>query len=481
MSFVHLHTHSHYSLLDGLAKIDELINEAVRQKMPTLALTDHGNLYGAIEFYKKAKAAGIKPIIGIEAYLAKRSLYEKEPGIDDKRYHLILLAENNEGYKNLLKLVTISNLEGFYYKPRLDKETIRKYSKGLIALSACLSGEIPRALLNNDKERAENLVGEYQDIFGKDNFYLELQHHPEFKEQDKVNKVLIDFAKEFSLSLVVSADSHYPRPEDKEAHDVLLAVQTGSKLDEEERLTMKAADFSIKPPEKIAEDFKGLEEALENTARIAERCNLELKLGKVILPKFNTPSGESSISYLRKLAQENFLKFYSAENKEAKERLEFELDAIEKTGFADYFLIVHGIVSFAKENGIKTNTRGSAAGSIVSYILGITAVDPLKYGLVFERFLNPERIAPPDIDIDVADDRRAEVLEYIRQEYGREHVAQIITFGVMKARLAVRDVTRAMGLPYSLGDRISRLIPFNFTIEQALAVSKELKELYDTN
>lgn len=481
MKFCHLHLHSHYSLLDGLSKIDEILARVRELGMEAVALTDHGVLYGAIEFYTKAKEAGIKPILGCELYLAPRTLYDKDPVKDTNYFHLPVLVEHRAGYENLLKLVTTSHLEGFYYKPRVDKNVLREYHEGLIALSGCLSGEIPRAILEGDLKKARKLAQEYVDIFGKENFYLELQHHPEFPEQKKVNEALVALGKEFSLPMVVTADSHYPKPEDKEAHDVLLAVQTGSKVDEKERLSMRAGDFSIKSPEEIAKDFPGLAEALENTWSIGERCNLSLELGKPILPKFETPTGETSIAYLRKLAAEKFKEYYAPENEEAKKRLGYELDAIEKTGFADYFLIVADFVRFAKESGILTNTRGSAAGSLVSYVLGITVIDPLKYNLVFERFLNPGRVAPPDIDLDVADDRREEIIEYIREKYSRDHVAQIITFGVMKARLAVRDVTRALGLPYSLGDRISKLIPFTFTIDQTLAASRELKELYETN
>jgi len=481
MKFAHLHLHSHYSLLDGLSKIDEILDRVEKLGMDAVALTDHGVMYGAIEFYTKAKAKNMKPIIGCELYIAARSMYDKDPNRDSSYFHLPVLAETNVGYHNLVKLVTKAHLEGFYYKPRVDKNLLREHHEGLIALSGCLAGEIPRAILRDDLHAAKNLIREYVGIFGKENFYLELQHHPEFPEQEKVNKTLIELGKEFSLPLVITADSHYPAPEDKDAHEVLLAVQTGSKLDEEERLTMKHADLSIKDPTAIAKDFSGLEETMENTAKIAERCNVDLALNKIVLPKFEIPAGQTPMEYLRSLTEEKLKDFYKADDEEAITRRNHELAIIEKTGFADYFLTVHDIAEFTKAKGIRTNTRGSAAGSLVSYVLGITAVDPLRYRLVFERFLNPERIAPPDIDIDVADDRRAEVIEYIREKYGRERVAQIITFGVMKARLAVRDVTRAMGLPYDLGDRISRLIPFNVTIEQALKGSRELKNLYDAN
>ena len=492
-NFVHLHTHSHYSLLDGLAKIDDLINEAVRHKMPALALTDHGNLYGAIEFYKKAKAAKIKPIIGVEAYIAKRSLYEKQPGIDDKRYHLILLAENNEGYQNLLKLVTISNLEGFYYKPRLDKETIRKYSKGLIALSACLSGEISRALLANDHQKAENLVSEYQDIFGRDNFFIEIEHHPGIPNHTKIQKELIKLAEKTNAPLVAAQDIHYIKPEDAEAQDILLAVQTNNKISDEERLTMKEDDFSFRSAEDMEKFFssgggsafggKDLSEAIKNTVEIANRCNVEIELGKIQLPHFEVPEGETPISYLEKLCKEGLKKRYgSAIKKEVEERLKYELSVIEKAGFAPYFLIVQDFVNWAKNNNIVVGPgRGSAAGSLVSYVLSITDIDPLKYNLLFERFLNPDRISMPDIDLDFADTRRDEVLNYLSKKYGVDHVAQIITFGTMASRAAIRDTGRALGFSYAFCDEIAKMIPFNFSLKKALENVSELKNSYNTN
>ncbi len=481
--FVHLHTHSHYSLLDGLAKIDDLVNEAVRLEMPALALTDHGSLYGAIEFYKKAKAAGIKPIIGVEAYIAKRSLYEKETGIDDKRYHLILLAQNNEGYQNLLKLVTISNLEGFYYKPRLDKETIRKYSKGLICLSACLSGEISRAFLANDPERAENLVAEYQEIFGKDNFFLEIEHHPGIPNHTKIQKELVKLAEKTGAGLVAAQDIHYIKPEDAEAQDILLAVQTNNKISDEERLTMKGDDFSFRSEEEMAEFFKDNPEAIENAAKIADRCNVEIKLGEIQLPHFDVPNGENLNSYLEKFCRQGLKQRYG-ENipEEIEKRLKYELSVIEKAGFASYFLIVQDFVNWAKENKIVVGPgRGSAAGSLVSYVLNITDIDPLKYNLLFERFLNPDRISMPDIDLDFADTRRDEVVEYLSRKYGTDHVAQIITFGTMASRAAIRDSGRALGLSYAFCDETAKLIPFGFSLKKALENVSELKTSYNTN
>jgi DNA polymerase-3 subunit alpha len=483
MRFVHLHTHSHYSLLDGLAKIDDLVNEAVRCGMPALALTDHGNLYGAIEFYKKAKAAGIKPIIGVEAYLAKRSLGEKQPGIDDKRYHLILLAENNVGYQNLLKLVTISNLEGFYYKPRLDKETIRKYSKGLICLTACLSGEISRAFLANDRQRAEELVSEHQDIFGKENFFIEIEHHPGIPNHEKIQKELVKLAEKMKVPVVAAQDIHYIKPEDAEAQDILLAVQTNNKIGDEERLTMKEDDFSFRSGEEMAEFFKDIPEAIENAAKIAERCNVEIELGKTQLPHFDVPEGETPNSYLEKLCKKGVEKrFGKNPSEEILSRLKYELSVIEKTGFAPYFLIVQDFVNWAKNNGIVVGPgRGSAAGSLVSYALGITDIDPLKYNLLFERFLTPERISMPDIDLDFADTRRDEVVEYLSKKYGTDHVAQIITFGTMAARAAIRDAGRALGFSYAFCDELAKMIPFNFSLKKSLEKVTELKNSYNAN
>jgi DNA polymerase-3 subunit alpha len=467
--------------LDGLSKIDEIVSVVKEFGMDAVALTDHGNLYGAIEFYQKAKKEGIKPIIGAELYVAPRTRFDREPNRDSEYFHLPVLCENEIGYKNLLQLITKSHLEGFYYKPRVDKELLREFHQGLIALSGCLRGEIPRAILAGQLARAKALIAEHVDIFGKQNFYLELQHHPEFPEQKKVNSALIEFSKEFGLETVVTADAHYPKKEDKAAHDILLAVQTGAKVDDAERMTMKDADFHIKSAEEIAEDFSDIPEALENTLKIAARCNLVIDLDQVILPEFALSPGETAMRRLRDLANQKFANFYDPENQEAKTRLNYELDVIEKTGFADYFLIVQDLIEFAKSRSIPTNTRGSAAGSLVSYVLGITTLDPIRYGLYFERFLNPERIASPDIDLDIADDRRSEIIEYIREKYGQDRVAQIITFGVMKARLAVRDVARALGMPYALGDQISKLIPWNAAIDQALETSQELRNLVQTN
>jgi len=481
MYFTHLHVHSHYSLLDGLAKPEQLLNQAQKDGLKALALTDHGVMHGAIEFYTQAQKMGIKPIIGCEFYLAPHSLYDKSPREDIKFYHLILLAKNKIGYKNLLKLVTIGELEGFYYKPRIDKNVLQEHSEGLIALSACARGEVPSALLAGDYQKAVQLAQEYQRIFGKENFYLELQHHPELPEQEEINSNLLKIADEYKIPAVITTDVHYVKKEDKKVQDVLLAIQTGSAIEDEDRFTMKQADLYFKSGEEIIKDYSQRPDLFENIEKIVNQCNLELDLGKVILPHFEVETKENSYQYLEKIVWNNFKKFYPDENQEAKSRLSYEMEIIKKTGFADYFLIIYDFIQFTKEQGILTNTRGSAAGSFVAYILNITSVNPLKYDLFFERFLNPERIQPPDIDIDIADNRRAELLNYITQKYGQEYVAQIITFGIMKSRLAVRDVTRALGYSYSLGDQIAKLIPFNYSIDKALKTTPELRQLIDNN
>jgi DNA polymerase-3 subunit alpha len=476
MRFIHLHVHSHYSLLDGLAKIDELLNRAKELGMNTIALTDHGNLYGAIEFYKKAKKLGIKPIIGVEAYLAPNGRLNKRPKIDEKRFHLTLLAKNKIGWQNLIQLVTKSHLEGFYYKPRIDKELLEQYHEGLICLSGCFSGEISKLIAAGKFEEAKKTAEGYKNIFGED-FYLEIQPHtPELHAQLK------KLSFELGVPLAATQDIHYVKPEDKLAHEILLAVQTNSKLDDEDRLSLKKFDISLKSPEEMAYLFQEMPEAIEATVKIAQQCDLEIELGKTLLPKFPLPENYfSSRDYLKTLVYEKLSNRYAEVTQEAEERLQHELAVIEKTGFADYFLLVQDFVLWAKKHGIVFNTRGSAPGSLISYVLGITDIDPLKYDLLFERFLNPDRIQMPDIDIDFTDVRRDEVVAYVRDKYGEDRVAQIITFGTMLARAAVRDVTRAMGYSYSLGDQIAKLIPFNTPLKKALNEMPDLKELYDQN
>jgi len=482
MKFVHLHTHSHFSLLDGLIKIDELIARAKELKMEALALTDHGNLYGAVEFYKKATQAGIKPILGMEAYIAPTSRFEKK-GKEDKYYHLTLLAESQIGWQNLIKISTKAHLEGFYYKPRADKQLLKEYHEGLIAMSGCLGGEIPKLILENKFADAEKIAREYQNIFGENNFFLEVWHHPNIEGTEKVKRKIIELGRKLNIPLVATQDIHYLNSDDGKYHDILLAVQTGNKIEDDDRLSLRADDFSMRSPEMMMELFKDLPDAIENTNKISSRCNVKLSIGKIHLPKFSLPDGETcSNKFLRKLINERISRRYPEINEEIKNRFEYELGVIEKMGFADYFLIVSDFVNWAKAHGIMVGPgRGSAAGSIISYILGITDVDPLKYDLLFERFLNPDRIQLPDIDLDFADTRRDEVLEYVRNKYGEDRVAQIITFGTMAARASIRDAGRALGMPYSFCDRIAKLIPFNIDLTQSLEVVLELRQLYETN
>jgi DNA polymerase-3 subunit alpha len=472
--------------LDGLPKIDELVMAAKKYQMPALALTDHGVMYGIIEFYKKCKTEGIKPILGVEAYLALNEMEEKRGRIDDDYHHLTLLAENLEGYKNLLKLTTLAHLEGFYYKPRIDKKTLRKYHQGLIALSGCLRGEIPSLLVAGQYQKAKETLYEYQDIFGKENFFLELQYHPELPDQIKANQELIRLAKETGTPVVATTDSHYLEPTDNEIQDILVCVQTGKIRSETNRLDMRKMELSFKPPEVMIEAFKEIPAAIENTLHIAERCNVELTLGKWVFPKFEPPNGLTPDEYLRELAEKGLKEKFSSGDKKAEERMNYELEIIKQKGFAPYFLVVADYVNWARSQGIIATTRGSAAGSLVSYLIGITTVDPLKFELPFERFLNPYRPLPPDIDIDFADNRRDEVLDYVRKKYGEDKVAQIVTFGTLLPRAAVRDVVRVLGLPYSFGDKIAKMIlpgPHGMvmTIDKALEINPELAELYQNN
>lgn len=481
--FVHLHTHSHYSLLDGLIKIDELVREVARLEMPAIALTDHGNMYGAIEFYQKARKAGIRPILGMEAYIAFERMNDRRPGIDEKRYHLTLLAENDEGYRNLVALTTKAHLEGFYYKPRLDHETLRAHAKGLIALSGCMTGEIPRALLSGDEARAEQLVHTYRDIFGKDNFFIELSSHTGIANHDRLQTMLVGLAQKTGMPTVATQDAHYVNTDDAKAQDVLLAIQTNTRIDDEDRLTMKDDDFSLRSGAIMANLFAENREALLNTKHIAERVSYHIPLGVLQLPHFPLPQGETAESYLKTLANQGALKRYGNPlPHDAAQRLSYELDVIGKTGFAGYFLIVQDLVNWAKQQGIAVGPgRGSAAGSLVSYALNITAIDPLAYQLLFERFMNPARVSPPDIDLDFADTRKEEVLAYAAQKYGRDHVAQIITFGTMAARAAVRDAGRALGMTYQFCDETAKMIPFGFSLARALKEVKELADAHRTN
>jgi len=484
MSFVHLHNHSHYSLLDGLTKIDELVSQAKEQGSPAVALTDHGAMYGAIEFYEKAKKAGIKPIIGVEAYLSPGSRLDKNTRSDGRSSHLILLAKNLSGYKNLVKLVSLAHLEGFYYKPRIDWELLEQHHEGLIALSACLAGEIPRLILADDLVGARKRILEYNQLFGQGNFYLELMDHPELPGLDKVNRELISFSKELGVPLVATNDSHYFRKDDAQAQDILLCLQNKKKLSDTDRMTMMGlGDYSLRSNREMMAAFAHVPEAIENTLKIAAACDLDLDLGEVKLPHFEVPAGYDGNSYLRHLCEAGVVKRFpnasSAELEAVKSRLDYELGVIEKMGWPSYFLIVSDFVNWAKDNKIVVGPgRGSAAGSMVCYLTGITNLDPLKYDLVFERFLNPERISMPDIDMDFADTRRDEVINYVAEKYGHDHVAQIITFGTMAARAAVRDVGRVLDEPYDYCDRLSKSIPMFTKLAEAIKTVPELKEMY---
>ena len=482
MKFTHLHVHTHFSLLDGLAKIDDILDRAKELGMDSLAITDHGVLYGAIEFYIKAKARGIKPIIGCEMYLTPTDLHSKNPdSADRKRHHLILLAKNEAGYKNLMRLITIAHLEGFYYKPRIDKTVLRSHAEGLIGLSACAEGEIPFAAISGDIEKAEKLALEYLDIFGQGNFYLEIQHHPNFPRQQIANDALIAISRKYDIPLVATNDIHYVKEEDAPVQDILLCIQTNRKVDEKDRMNLMDFKLYLKSPEEMAEHFKDTPEALSNTQEVVDKCNLEITLGETQLPYFGVPEGETTETYLRKLTEEGLNKRFKPEEitQVHLDRMEYELSIIEKTGFASYFLIVQDMINWAKDQGIVVGPgRGSAAGSFVSYLIGITNLDPIKYDLLFERFLNPERISMPDIDMDFADDRRDEVLDYVRGKYGNDHVAQIITFGTMAARAAIRDAGRALGFPYDFCDKTAKLIPMFSSIADALENVKEFKDFY---
>ncbi|KKU51298.1 MAG: DNA polymerase III subunit alpha [Candidatus Sungbacteria bacterium RIFCSPLOWO2_01_FULL_47_32] len=484
MKFTHLHVHSHYSLLDGLAKIEDLVTRAKELGMDSLALTDHGNLYGVIEFYKKAKAAGIKPIIGCEMYIAYEDMHQRRPNIDDKRYHLTVLAYNNQGYHNLVKLVTKAHLEGYYYKPRIDKKTLKEYSEGLIALAGCFSGEVAHAVKNKKNDIAERLIAEYQDVFGRENFYLEIQPHFNFPDQMEINARMAELSKKTGAKLIATNDIHYVSPDDSEAQDILVSVQTGTKIDDENRLTMKNANLSMRSPEEMLALFPDTPEAISNTQEIADKVNINIPLGSWVFPDIKIPKGTTFDSELERLTYEGIAKRGLEKTPEIESRIQYELDIIKDKGFAPYFLTVADLLAFSHNQGILTNVRGSVAGSLVTYLIRITNINPILFKLPFERFLNPERPSAPDIDMDFADNRRDEVIQYAKDTYGEDKVAQIGTFGTMMARAAVRDVARALGYPYGVGDRIAKLIPFGsqgfpMTIAEALKITPELKELYD--
>ena len=486
--FVHLHNHTEYSLLDGLSKISDMVDYVKSQGMKAIAITDHGNMFGAVKFYKTCIEKGIKPVIGCEVYVAKRSLKDKEPEHDKDYNHLILLAKNNIGYKNLMKIVSFSNLEGFYYKPRTDIELLDKYHEGLFCLSACVNGYISEPLVNNQEEDALKKTKKLLDIFGTENFYLELQKHINVPPQEGLNEKLVNLSKKMGIPLVATNDNHYIRKDDAQAQDVLLAIQTQTTILETNRpLTMiDSPDFYIKPAEEMANLFRDIPEAIENTLKIANMCNVEITLGKWIMPIFSVPENLSSVEYLKKQVYEGIKRRYPVITDTIKERVEYELGIIIKKGYETYILIVSDFVNWDKNKGITVGPgRGSNAGSIISYALRISDVDPLFFKLPFERFLNPMRPSPPDIDLDFADNRRDEVIEYVTKKYGQDKVAQIITFGTMEARGSVRDVGRALGMPYAVPDRLAKMIPPGWqghamTIEKALGQSPDLKKAYIT-
>ncbi|CDZ74720.1 DNA polymerase III subunit alpha [Peptoniphilus sp. ING2-D1G] len=480
-NFVNLHVHSEYSLLDGSARIKEIAKKTKELNMNSIALTDHGNMYGTIAFYKACKEEGIKPIIGCEVYISDRD-YQKFDK-DMARYHLILLAENNEGYQNLMKIVSEGFVHGYYYKPRVDKEILRKYRKGIIATSACLAGEVQRKLNYNDYEGAKKAALEYVDIFGKNNFFLELQDHGIF-EQKQVNKQLEILSKELNIDLIATNDVHYLNKSDSYAHDVLLCVQTGTTINDENRMKFQTDEFYLKGYDEMYKIFPNNEDALENTQRIADRCNVEIEFHNLHLPHFEVPEGYTNESYLRHLVEEGIAQRYKIIDEEIKLRVEYELDTIIKMGYTDYFLIVWDFIRYAKSKNIMVGPgRGSAAGSIVSYALRITDVDPIKFSLLFERFLNPERVSMPDIDIDFCYERREEVIDYVIDKYGKENVAQIVTFGTLGARGAIRDIGRALDISYGKVDYIAKLVPneLNMTIAKALEINPTLKKEYSEN
>ena len=480
--FTHLHTHSEFSLLDGLGRITDLVDEAGVQGFDSLAITDHGALYGAVAFYQAAKNRGIKPIIGLETYVARRSMRDKEGKADAQPFHLILLATDMTGYQNLCRLVTDAHIDGYYYKPRIDREHLAKHSEGLIGLSACLNGEVARALEVDDWDLAKSLAGEYGDILGKDRFYLELQDHG-LAEQKRLNEQLLRLAPEAGLPLVVTNDLHYVHRRQAPAHDVLLCVGTGNNLDTPGRMKFESDNFYLKSAAEMAALFPDQREALLNTRRIVEMCSLTLPLGETRIPHFPVPDGETPASWLRAECERGLAWRYGTVTPELQARLEYELGVITSMGYAGYFLIVADFIRFAREQGIQTTCRGSAPGSIVTYTLGITPVDPIAYELPFERFLNPDRVTMPDIDVDFQDDRRDEVIAYVSRKYGTDHVAQIITFGTMLARAAIRDVGRVLGHTYGEVDRIAKAVPntLGIRLEEALEVSPQLREQYDTD
>ncbi len=483
MAFAHLHTHTAFSLLDGEGTIKKILNRAKELGQTSMAITDHGCMFGVIDFYEYAKSIGIKPILGCEVYVAARSRHDKTHELDSASSHLILLAKNNIGYKNLMNIVSIGYVEGFYYKPRIDMEVLRQNSEGIIALSACMIGVLSKKILNGNYEEAKQSALEFIDIFGKENYFIEIQDHGIF-EQKMLNRELVRLARELDLGVVATNDIHYVSREDAEFQDILMCIQMGKTVNDEGRMKMSTQEMFVKSEAEMTELFSYIPEAIENTQKIADMCDVDIEFGKLHLPKFDLPQGYTSPQYLRELCFKGFEKRYPDADKAMTERLEYELKTIEEMGYVDYFLIVWDFIHFARKNGIMVGPgRGSAAGSIVSYCLEITNIDPIKYELIFERFLNPERVTMPDIDIDFCYERRGEVIDYVIQKYGSDKVAQIVTFGTMAAKLAIRDTGRALDMPYSFVDSVAKQIPneLNITIERALEENNQLKAMYETD
>ncbi len=482
MNFTHLHVHTEYSLLDGSNKIKEYVARVKELGMDSAAITDHGVMYGVIDFYRAAREAGINPILGCEVYVAPGSRFEKETGTgDDRYYHLVLLAENNQGYSNLMKIVSKGFVEGFYYKPRVDLEILEKYHEGIIALSACLAGEVAKYLIRGMYEDAKAAALRYQDIFGKGNFFLEMQDHG-IPEQQTVNQQLLKMHKETGIDLVVTNDVHYTLAEDAQPHDVLLCLQTGKKLADEDRMRYEGGQYYVKSPQEMEMLFPYATEALENTHKISERCHVEIEFGVTKLPKYDVPEGYTSWEYLNKLCFEGLEERYEPVTEELRERLDYELSTIKNMGYVDYFLIVWDFIKYARDHDIMVGPgRGSAAGSLVAYTLGITQLDPIRYDLLFERFLNPERVSMPDIDVDFCFERRQEVIDYVVRKYGKDRVVQIVTFGTLAARGVIRDVGRVLDMPYAQVDIIAKMIPqeLNITIDKALQMNPELRKAYE--
>ena len=480
--FVHLHVHSEFSLLDGANRIKDLPVRAKELGMKSIAITDHGVMYGVIDFYKACKKEGIKPIIGCEVYVAPRSRFDKDGQIDKEYNHLILLAKDNVGYKNLSKLVSIGFTDGYYYKPRIDLEVLEKYHEGLIALSACLAGSINRAILENNMEKAENIAKWFKNVF-KEDYYLELQNNG-IKEQVLVNQKLVEIARKLDIPLVATNDAHYLKKEDAYNHEVLLCIQTGKRITDEDRMRFETDELYIKTPEEMADYFSNIPEAIENTVKIAEKCNVEFEFGHTILPNYDVPEEyKTHYDYLKKLCDDGIKNRYGEDpSKEVLERMEFELSVIQKMGYVDYFLIVWDFIHYAKTHNVPVGPgRGSGAGSIVAYAIEITDIDPIKYSLLFERFLNPERISMPDFDVDFCYEKRQEVIDYVSRKYGHDHVSQIITFGTMSARMVIRDVGRVLDYPYNSTDKLAKMVPneIHITIKKAMEQNRELRELYE--